>query len=58
MTEFCTANLEKLIELPACAGCGGLMLLTRIDPDHPDHEKRTFECTACKREQSAVVKYR
>jgi hypothetical protein len=34
------------------------MLLTRIEPDKPDHDRRTFECPECAYEESLVVKYR
>ena len=34
------------------------MLLSRIEPDKPDHDKRTFECSACGHEQSEVVKFK
>ena len=33
------------------------MLLTRIEPDKPDHDRRTFECPECGYEESIVVKY-
>jgi ribosomal protein S14 len=34
------------------------MLLARIEPDMPDHEKQTFECRDCGRPESFVAKYR
>jgi hypothetical protein len=34
------------------------MWLARIEPDHPDHDKRTFECVACGETITAIVKYR
>ena len=34
------------------------MLLSRIEPDAPDHDKRTFECPACGNELSEVVKFK
>jgi hypothetical protein len=34
------------------------MLLARIEPDKPDHDKRTFECAGCGNEHSEVVKYK
>ena len=38
---------ENLIERPPCIKCGTQMLLTRIEPDKPDHDRRTFECPEC-----------
>ena len=46
------------IEHPKCATCGVAMWLTRIDSDKADHDKRTFECKACGRTTTEVVKYR
>ena len=34
------------------------MWLTRIDPDGPSLEKRTFECQACQNEVIDIVKKR
>ena len=32
--------------------------LTRIEPDKPDHNKRTFECPNSENVESFVVKYK
>ena len=48
----------KLIERPPCIKCGTQMLLARIEPDKPDHDRRTFECPECAHAESIVVKYR
>jgi len=32
------------------------MLLARIEPEKPGHEKHTFECPKCEHSQSSVVK--
>ena len=45
-------------EHPKCSACGAPMWLARIEPDRPDHDKRTFECQACGKITSEVVKYR
>jgi hypothetical protein len=34
------------------------MWLSRIEPDKPNHDKRTFECPQCENVVSEVVKYR
>ena len=49
------AQLE--IKQPLCAKCDAPMLLTRIEPDFPHHDKRTFECKACGGTTTIVVKY-
>jgi hypothetical protein len=43
---------------PTCAKCGAPMWLTRIEPDEPGLEKRTFECQACQNEAIEIVKNR
>ena len=42
---------------PPCPRCGApRMMLARIEPDMPDHEKRSFECPNCGDEHREVVK--
>ena len=43
---------------PTCEACGAPMWLARIEPDRPDHDKRTFNCLACDEIATEVVKYR
>jgi hypothetical protein len=45
-------------EHPVCTVCGASMWLARIEPAHPDHDKRTFECKACGKVTAEIVKYR
>jgi len=45
-------------EHPTCTACGAPMWLARIEPDRPDHDKRTFNCLACDEIATEVVKYR
>jgi ssDNA-binding Zn-finger/Zn-ribbon topoisomerase 1 len=52
-----TSYSDSIIR-PPCPKCGDRMLLARIEPDKPDHDKRTFECPKCQHEESIVVKYR
>ncbi len=33
-------------------------MLARIEPDMPDHDKRTFECAKCGNEHTEVVKFK
>lgn len=59
MTEFLlSVPPQRTIHQPPCPDCGRPMMLTRVDPDTPDHDKRTFGCLACDREESVVVKFR
>jgi len=39
-------------------GCGAPMWIARIEPDIPDHDKRTFECRACANIKTEILKYR
>jgi len=41
---------------PTCPKCGATMLLTRIGPDKPGWEQRTFECQACQNEAIDIVR--
>ena len=43
---------------PRCKECGVPMWLTRLVPDRPDHDKRTFECKACGASVTEIVKYK
>ena len=52
-----TSDLQEIVH-PTCAKCGAPMWLTRIEPDGPGLEKRTFECQACQNEAIDVVKFR
>ena len=40
---------------PPCSKCGTKMQLARIEPDMPDHDRRTFECSNCQHSESVVV---
>jgi ssDNA-binding Zn-finger/Zn-ribbon topoisomerase 1 len=48
----------KEIERPPCSKCGTPMMLARIEPDEPDHDKRTYECPKCEHAETVVVKYK
>jgi hypothetical protein len=43
---------------PVCARCGAPMWLTRIEPDEPGCEKRTFECQVCGDTTSDLIKFK
>jgi len=48
----------RIISRPCCDNCETPMWLVSIEPDKPDHDRRTFECPRCQSEQIAVVRYR
>ena len=43
---------------PCCEHCNAQMWLVSIEPEKPDHDKRTFECPRCQDETVEIVKYR
>jgi tRNA(Ile2) C34 agmatinyltransferase TiaS len=43
---------------PVCPKCETRMWLSRIEPDVPGHDKRTFECPRCENVVSETFKYR
>jgi hypothetical protein len=47
-----------VLDRPLCPKCARLMWLARIEPDKPDHDRRTFECCECDHTDTVVVKYR
>jgi hypothetical protein len=46
------------VERPPCPKCSEQMMLARIEPDQPGHDKRTFECLTCECVETIVVKYK
>jgi hypothetical protein len=56
-SAFIPGNIQS-IQRPECPACGAPMWLARIEPDEPDHDRRTFECPRCQDEVTEVVKYR
>jgi hypothetical protein len=43
---------------PKCANCGAPMWLASIEPEKPDHDRRTFECPRRQEEMVEVVKFK
>jgi hypothetical protein len=41
-----------------CPKCDQPMRLGLIEPAHPNHDLRTYECDACGHSEAKVVKYR
>jgi hypothetical protein len=34
------------------------MVIVRIEPDEPGHQKRTYECSECELVENLIVKHR
>jgi DNA-directed RNA polymerase subunit RPC12/RpoP len=49
--------VRPFIDRPQCPNCRSRMWLDHIEPDVPDHDRRTFECPRCQHVESVVVKY-
>jgi hypothetical protein len=49
---------QQEIEHPKCLTCGASMWLIRIEPYELDCDQRTFECQACGKSKTEIVKYR
>lgn len=49
-----TAHADAIIR-PHCPKCGTQLMLTRIEPNDPGQEKRTFECPNCEHAESIVA---
>jgi len=45
------------VERPLCEWCGAPMRLATIEPHRVDHDKRRFECPACRNVITEIVKY-
>jgi transcription elongation factor Elf1 len=52
-----TQSSPQIGEGPNCPKCGAQTWLAHIEPDEPDHDRRTFECPRCQHERTVVVKY-
>ncbi|HET9801090.1 MAG TPA: hypothetical protein VFP82_05335 [Chthoniobacterales bacterium] len=49
---------QRIIGRPFCEICRSQMWLACIEPDAPNHDKRTFECPVCPNITVKIVKYR
>jgi predicted RNA-binding Zn-ribbon protein involved in translation (DUF1610 family) len=59
MPKLKKAASERVpLNFPQCPKCGGQMILTRIEPEQPGSDRRTFECRDCGRSESRVVQFR
>jgi hypothetical protein len=58
MRQFQLSSPAEDIVHPTCAKCGAPMWLTRIEPEGPGSEQRTFECQACQNVLTEIVKFR
>jgi len=57
MTDAVIETQRPAISRPPCPRCGRPMWLARIEPDKPDYDRRTFECSECGHEEDRVVRY-
>jgi ribosomal protein S27AE len=51
------ANSNAMIR-PPCPKCGTTMMLTRIEPDAPGYDRRTFECPQCENSETVLANFR
>ena len=58
MTTDQTKPTMTEVTTPRCPRCGSPMHLERIEPDKPQHDRRTFRCQECGEQVSETVKYR
>jgi len=42
-------------ERPFCPDCDSVMILSRLEPDQPDFDLRTYVCLMCAETESIVV---
>jgi hypothetical protein len=40
---------------PPCPNCSALMMLSRIDRETTELDRRTFECFPCNRSESVII---
>ena len=53
-----STDYSNAIARPICSKCGATMMLSRIEPDSPGHDMRTFECTvSCGHSRTEIVKF-
>ena len=48
----------RIVSRPCCEICDEQMWLVSIEPDEPDHDRRTFECQRCQHVTVEVIKYK
>ena len=58
MRPFQRFPRRRIIPHPCCELCDADMWLISIEPDMPDHDRRTFECPRCQHVVVEVVQYR
>ena len=46
------------VTTPKCPRCGSATHLERVEPDKPQHDRRTFRCDQCGESVSETVKFR
>ena len=56
-SEYTLEN-RPIIVWPECPTCSAQMYLTRIEPEKPGFDLRTFECPMCQHVERAVVHFK
>jgi hypothetical protein len=56
--QFVPQASESVIDRPICGDCGAEMWLACIEPEKPDHNRRTFEFRRCQGQVTKGVKFR
>ena len=58
MTDIQRVRPDQLeTQRPPCPKCGALMGLTRIEPDTPGIDQRTFECARCQHIEIKLIAF-
>ena len=53
-----TTDFNFRLDGPICPKCGVHTALTKVEPDLPGIDRRTFECHLCGFEESILVNFR
>lgn len=58
MTEIQSVKRDPLqTQRPTCPRCSARMSMTRIEPDEPGIDRRTFECEQCQHIETILVAF-
>jgi hypothetical protein len=58
MTDIQRVKPDPLeTQKPPCPKCSARMTLTRIEPDAPGIDRRTFECEQCQHIETVLVSF-
>jgi hypothetical protein len=57
MPQLDVVPSSVMIVCPDCPMCAKQMALVCIEPDRPDHDRRTFDCVSCGYSETVVVRH-